>query len=429
VRFRKINQTLRARSDLAILGVSRPVIVLGVDSGIAAPLVRTLSIMLLCLTLTGATDAGASSGPVVGWGSNYYLSKDYLGQATPPDAVNGVSGTATAIAAGMMHSCAIQAGTGNVVCWGSNYDHFFFNYYGQATPPDAVNGVSGTATAIAAGRVHSCAIQAGTGNVVCWGGGPAPPNAVNGVSGIATAIAAGTYYSCAIQADTDNVICWGMDDRGQATPPDAVNGASGTATAIAAGGYHSCAIQAGTGNVVCWGSDDLGGSYVGQATPPDAVNGVSGTATAIAAGYIHSCAIQAGTGDVVCWGSDDHGQATPPDAVNGASGTATAIAAGGYHSCAIQAGTGNVVCWGLNSSSGFDQRCGIRSDTGEVVCDGQATPPDDVNGVVGTAIAIAAGGIHSLAIALPEPSVLTAVESGIAMLAVLHRRRRRSAKW
>ena len=68
------------------------------------------------------------------------------GQATPPDAVNGVSVTATDIAAGVTHSCAIQAGTGDVVCWG-------YDYYGQATPPSGV-----TATDIAAGFHHTLAV-------------------------------------------------------------------------------------------------------------------------------------------------------------------------------------------------------------------------------------------------------------------------------
>jgi hypothetical protein len=89
----------------------------------------------------------AADGPVVGWGYDIY------GQATPPDAVNGVLGTATHIAGGDHHSCAIQAITGNVVCWGTNGS-------GKATPPDAVNGVSGTATGIAASGGHSCAIHA-----------------------------------------------------------------------------------------------------------------------------------------------------------------------------------------------------------------------------------------------------------------------------
>ncbi len=114
-------------------------------------------------------------------------------------------------------------------------------------------------------------------------------------------------HSCAIQAGTGKVVCWGNDADGQATPPASVNGTAGTATAISAGSYHSCAIQAGTGNVVCWGDNANG-----ETTPPPSVNGTIGTATAIAAGGSHSCAIQAGTGNVVCWGYDIDGQATPP---------------------------------------------------------------------------------------------------------------------
>ncbi len=84
-------------------------------------------------------------------------------------------------------------------------------------------------------------------------------------------------------------------------------------------------------------------------------------------------------GPVVGWGSDTYRQTIPPNAVNGILGNATEVAAGGFHSCAIQAGTGNVICWGWN---GF----------------GEAIPPDAVNGVAGTATDIAAGSDHSCAI-------------------------------
>ena len=62
---------------------------------------RVLSTVLFCLTLTGVADEAASAGAVFGWG----LDDD--GQATPPDEVNGVSGTATDIATGGQHSLAI----------------------------------------------------------------------------------------------------------------------------------------------------------------------------------------------------------------------------------------------------------------------------------------------------------------------------------
>jgi hypothetical protein len=65
--------------------------------------------------------------------------------------VDGTEGTASAIAASGTYTCAIQAGTGAVVCWGTN-EHWF-----QATPP-SVDGTTGTASAIAAGLKHTLAI-------------------------------------------------------------------------------------------------------------------------------------------------------------------------------------------------------------------------------------------------------------------------------
>ena len=93
-----------------------------------APLLRFIPIVLFCVTLTGAADTAASAGPVAGWGRNDY------GQATPLDAVNGGAWTATDIAGGGFHNCAIQTSTGGVVCWGRDN-------YGEATPLDTVNGV------------------------------------------------------------------------------------------------------------------------------------------------------------------------------------------------------------------------------------------------------------------------------------------------
>src|SRR5262245_41473326 len=82
-----------------------------------------------------AAGAARGAGPVVGWGS------DASGQATPPPSVDGTSGTATGISAGPYDSCAIQAGTGAVVCWGLI----------SVTPPPSVDGTGGTASAVALG--------------------------------------------------------------------------------------------------------------------------------------------------------------------------------------------------------------------------------------------------------------------------------------
>src|SRR5262245_63778607 len=101
------------------------------------------SIALRTFTVTGglcfaalAAGLARGSGPVVGWG---------LG--APPPMIS-----ALAIDMGSAeHSCAIQAGTGAVICWGDNS-------FGQAMPPPSVNGTSGTAAAIAVGEVHRRAV-------------------------------------------------------------------------------------------------------------------------------------------------------------------------------------------------------------------------------------------------------------------------------
>src|SRR2546427_336290 len=48
--------------------------------------------------------------------------------------------------------------------------------------------------------------------------------------------------SCAIQAGSGAVICWGNNSYGQSSPPPSVDGSAGTATAAAAGGRHTLAL-------------------------------------------------------------------------------------------------------------------------------------------------------------------------------------------
>ena len=125
--------------------------------------------------------------------------------------MSGIS-TATSIALGGQHSCALLTG-GAVKCWG-------YNSYGQLgdgtslnnrnTPVD-VSGIS-TATSLALGDRHTCALRTGSkdGMIKCWGGnskgqlGDGLPTAQRttpvDVSGIvtATSIASGDRHSCAL---------------------------------------------------------------------------------------------------------------------------------------------------------------------------------------------------------------------------------------
>ena len=122
----------------------------------------------------------------------------------------------------------------------------------------------------------------------------------------AVSIAAGRSHTCAINA-AQEVLCWGSNGAGQLGVPIAqVPRTSipvkvdigGKATAIAAGGAHTCAILS-TGAIRCWGSNERGQLGRGTLVPTGAVDGVSPpfanaalwtTAEVISAGASFTCA-------------------------------------------------------------------------------------------------------------------------------------------
>ena len=258
--------------------------------------------------------------------------------------------TASAVAAGRHHSCGIKS-TGSIACWG-------LNDVGQANAP------AGVFAAVSAGGKHSCALNANS-TIACWGDNGS--GQANVPAGTFTAISAGGEHSCGLKTD-GTITCWGLNNSGQATAP------AGTFTAVSAGNSHSCGLRTG-GAITCWG-------HAGS----NRTSAPAGAFTAVSAGAGHSCGLKT-DGTITCWGYNDSGQATAP------AGTFAAVSAGSWHSCGLMT-DGTVTCWGNDLqrqadapttgtfaavSAGGEHSCGLKTD-GTITCwgknsNGRATAP------------------------------------------------------
>jgi alpha-tubulin suppressor-like RCC1 family protein len=207
----------------------------------------------------------------------------------------------TAIAARWLYTVALKA-DGSVLSWG-------LNAYDLQTPvPAGLTGVK----AIAAGSFHTVALKA-DGSVVAWGyntqgqvtGAPtttldpySPASLVTlggqVLSGV-TAIAAGAVHTVALEAD-GSLVAWGDNYYGQTNVPVA---ALSEVMAIAAGTFHTAALKS-DGSVVAWGDNyycqvtgtpTTGDSYSATATPVILGGRVLNGVTAIAAGNQHTLAL------------------------------------------------------------------------------------------------------------------------------------------
>jgi alpha-tubulin suppressor-like RCC1 family protein len=297
--------------------ISRPVLATGLPAG------RVLDTAVGSDHACAIVAAGAAAeGTVYCWGRNAY---GQLGNGTTSASATPVRvaiTTALELAAGLHSTCALVRG-GTVQCWGYNANgQLGDGTTSTSTTPVAVADLAG-ATQLDGATLRYCAINGG-GDVVCWGLGHTARVVFDmGASRTASQIALGTSHTCAITSGatfgSSSVVCWGEGSAGEigdgaATDrpsPTVVGGAfpSGTAPiAIGAGSQHTCVV-ASNGTVRCWGGNEygqLGDDTTSNRTTPTLVSSVTGAA-AIDGGHSATCAVT-GSGAVWCWGANGAGE-------------------------------------------------------------------------------------------------------------------------
>jgi hypothetical protein len=224
-----------------------------------------------------------------------------------------------------------------------------------AVDPEVVPALAG-ATAISAGRSHTCAIVAGSARcvgVAADAGGGSPD-----LGGTVLEIAAGGGFTCALVAagaGSNVVKCWGDDAFGQlgdgaAGPPSATPltvQVPSTVVHVTAGARHACAgTDTGDNQTLwCWGDNaarQLGDFQLGVLGPSLNLD-VKKPVAALSGGDQATCALEfdAPVYDLSCWSGQAlvAGGLNPPGQPNHVTQGAApfAFAAGAQHTCFIDA--------------------------------------------------------------------------------------------
>ena len=341
------------------------------------------------------------------------------------------------LGSGANHLCALDT-MGAAYCWGDN--HAGAMGTGETAPSDVPIRHTGTRrySGISVAHYATCAVEAETGSVFCWG------NNSHGQLGhhvtgtfatlweptrVATAIrfaevSSGGLATCGIEMQTRLGYCWGKGGLvGDGTPaqrssPSPIAGGRRFAS-VRAGPSHACGIEAGTGLAFCWGENAHGQLGDGTTTTRQAPVPVGGGIrfASISVGYDATCGVEAETGRAYCWGTNSHGQVGDGSVSDRSAPTAVtgdlrfgSIDAGTGIACGVQATTGTAFCWGHTlgghggESAGFHQptprvvgdgtlrfasvdagghhwlvrACGIQADTGYLLCWGSRLAPEPV---------------------------------------------------
>ena len=281
---------------------------------------------------TNHTCVLAPDGTVWCWGYNGWGALGVTGgsQADPVQVTLG--STATMIAAGGSTTCAVLSDN-RLQCWGrNNKGQLGSGTSGNAavTTPVYTSFIPAwfTVAQIEIGSAHSCAISV-LGIAWCWGqstdgrlgttasSDAVTPTATASLGGTASEVAAGGAHTCALLSN-GTISCFGSNNMGQLGQALATTSSStptlvtlaATATHVTAGSQFTCALLS-TAVVHCFGdnaSGQLGSGSSGAAREsPGAVTGLTGTVVDVVAGASHACAVMS-TGQVRCWGKNDLGQ-------------------------------------------------------------------------------------------------------------------------
>ena len=368
-----------------VLGVGRGVTNVTATAGTAS-VTTELAVTPSLIVIAGgdshtcALGAISATNPSAGlcWGFN---AAGQLGNGTfdPSPVISDLTGTLqfTRLAAGGLHNCGILGG-GQMYCWGSNLQgQLGSGAVGITAQPRLVGGSNFWAQ-VAGGYNHTCALNQG-GNVFCWGSnlnGQLGTTSTQTCTGVpceltpapvatpvtATAIAAGFRHSCAIGSN-GATYCWGSNSNGQLGTGNTTNSGTPvlvtgtlTFTQLSLGEDFSCGVAA-TGGVYCWGRGNfgqLGNGAIADALVPTAVSS-SSAFVQVAAGFNHACGLTA-AGEVWCWGANTYGQlgnntgfaTTVPLVIQSNGVVFSSIASGAYHTCGLTS-SGAAYCWGRNT--------------------------------------------------------------------------------
>ncbi|RYE42381.1 MAG: IPTL-CTERM sorting domain-containing protein [Hyphomicrobiales bacterium] len=316
----------------------------------------------------------ASSAQCWGYNSVGQLGDGSTTDHGTPEPVAGLGSGVAALASGNVHTCALTR-DGAVQCWGNNNGGQLGDGTTSKRPtPAPVSGLDSGVVALAAGQLHTCALNR-AGAVMCWGANGygqlgdgttssrLTPEPVSGLGSGVVALAADSNHTCAVTS-SGSVMCWGRNDNRQLGDgstanrafPVQVSGLGGNVVSVTAGQGHSCALTD-AGAVQCWGWNafgQLGNGTTAEQLTPVPVLGLDSGVVALTAGDIHTCALTS-AGAAQCWGGNNFGQLgdgtgsrrSAPVPVSGLGSDVVALATGTGHTCALTS-AGALLCWGYN---------------------------------------------------------------------------------